>query len=48
MLLKVNLTIEGVEGKCQFEVGCTIYMTETGGGYEATERPDLIWAGGGV
>ena len=42
MLLKVNLTIEGVEGKCQFEVGCTIYMTETGGGYEATERPDLI------
>ena len=48
MLLKVNLTIEGVEGKCQFEVGCTIYMMVTGGGYEATERPDLIWAGGGV
>ena len=42
MLLEVNLTIEGVEGKCQFEVGCTIYMMVTGGGYEATERPDLI------
>lgn len=26
MFLKVNLTIEGVEDKCQFEVGCTIYM----------------------